>query len=71
MVTAKKKIPAKIAAKFPGSPGHPLYGRPILDIIAKGNLAQMKRMAVTARKHVRDVTAALNKLDAKIKNAGR
>jgi hypothetical protein len=31
----------------------------------------MKRMAVTARKHVADVQAALTKLEAKIKSAGR
>lgn len=67
MVTTKKKLPGKVAAKIPGNPAHPLYGRPILDIIKTGNVAQMKRMATTARKHVKEVEAALAKLDAQIK----
>lgn len=70
MVTTKKKLPTRIAAKIPGNPAHPLYGRPILDIIKTGNVAQMKRMATTARKHVKEVTAALAKLDAQIKKTG-
>ena len=70
MVTAKKKVPGKVAAKIPGNPAHPLYGRPILDIAKRGNIAQMKRMATTARKHVKEVTAALAKLDAQIKKTG-
>jgi Domain of unknown function (DUF1843) len=70
MVTAKKKAPSKVAAKIPGNPAHPLYGRPILDIIKTGNVAQMKRMATSARKHVKEVNAALAKLDAQIKKTG-
>jgi hypothetical protein len=70
MVTTKKKIPGKVAAKIPGNPAHPLYGRPILDIIKTGNVAQMRRMATTARKHVKEVEAALAKLDARIKKTG-
>jgi Domain of unknown function (DUF1843) len=70
MVTTKKKIPGKVAAKIPGNVAHPLYGRPILDIIKTGNVAQMKRMATTARKHVKEVEAALAKLDARIKKTG-
>jgi hypothetical protein len=67
MVAAKRKLPAKIAAKIPGNPAHPLYGRPILDIIKTGNVAQMKKMATTARSHIKEVEAALAKLDARIK----
>jgi hypothetical protein len=67
MVTTKKKIPASVAAKIPGNPAHPLYGRPILDVIKTGNISQMKRMATSARSHLKEVTAALAKLDAQIK----
>lgn len=67
MVTTKKKLPGKIAAKIPGNPAHPLYGRPILDVIKTGNVTQMKRMATTARNHIKEVEAALAKLDARIK----
>lgn len=70
MVTTKKKLPTKIGSKIPGHPAHPLYGRPILDIIKTGNIAQMRRMATTARRHVREVEAALAKLDAQIKRTG-
>jgi hypothetical protein len=69
-MVARKKIPSKVASKIPGNPAHPLYGRPILDVIKTGNVAQMKRMATTARKHVKEVQAALTKLDAQIKKAG-
>ena len=74
MVTKKRvttKTTTKIPSKIPGSPGHPLYGRPILDVIRTGNIAQMKKMAATARAHVKDVTSALNKLEAKIKTASK
>jgi len=45
----------------------PLYGRPILDAIKRGNMAEMKRIAAQARAHVKDVNAALSKLDASLK----
>ncbi len=70
MVAAKKKAPGKVASKIPGNPAHPLYGRPILEILKGGNLAQMKRMATTARSHIKAVEAALAKLDAGIKKGG-
>ena len=64
-----RKIPIEIAKKIPGKGPHPLYGRPIEDVIARGSLAEMKKMAVTARKHIAEVQTALTKLDAKIKQA--
>ena len=70
MVAAKKKLPSKIGAKIPGKGPHPLYGRPIEQIAKIGTLAQMRAMAKTARSHVKEVTAALAKLDAQIKKAG-
>jgi hypothetical protein len=45
----------------------PLYGRPILDAIKRGNIAEMKKLATQARAHVKDVNAALAKLDASLK----
>lgn len=45
----------------------PLYGRPILDAIKRGNIAEMRRIATQARAHVKDVNAALSKLDASLK----
>jgi hypothetical protein len=69
MVAAKKRAPASVLKKIPGSSVHPLYGRPIEQIIKTGSLAQMKVMAKTARAHVNAVSAALAKLDAKIKSS--
>lgn len=61
--TSKKLIPSK----HPKSPFHPLYGRPILDAVKAGNVTQMRQIRATAVKHVKEVQAALAKLDAKIK----
>lgn len=66
-MVAKKSIPSKISAKLPGGKAHPLYGRPILDVIKTGNIAQMRKMATTARSHIKEVQAALTKLEAQIK----
>ena len=70
-MVAKKRAPAKVAAKIPGSGVHPLYGRPIEQIARTGTLAQMRAMAKTARAHVKAVNAALAKLDARIKAGGK
>lgn len=59
-----QKAASIISSKNPRSPAHPLYGRPILDAIKRGNVAEMKRIATQARTHVREVNAALAKLDA-------
>ena len=61
--TSKKLIPTK----HPKSPFHPLYGRPILDAIKTGNLAQMRQIRGVAQKHVTEVNAALAKLEARLK----
>ena len=66
-MATKKKAPTKVSSKIPGSGAHPLYGRPILDAIKRGNVAEMKRIATQARAHVKDVNAALAKLDASLK----
>jgi hypothetical protein len=41
----------------------PPYGLAIRDAIARGDASEMKRVAASARKHLREVTAALDKLD--------
>jgi hypothetical protein len=40
-----------------------LYGIPIWDAIKRGELAEMKRLAVVARAHVKEVEAALSALE--------
>lgn len=66
-MATKKKAPTRVSAKIPGSGAHPLYGRPILDAIKRGDLAEMKRVRTQALAHVKEVNAALAKLDAKLK----
>jgi hypothetical protein len=53
-------------SKHPLSKFHPLYGRPILDAIKTGNVAQMRQIRSVAQKHVREVEAALAKLEARL-----
>jgi hypothetical protein len=65
-IAIKKTAPA-FSSKNPKSPAHPLYGRPILEAIKRGNVAEMKRIATQARAHVKEVNAALAKLDASLK----
>jgi hypothetical protein len=65
---ATKKAPTKVSSKIPGSSAHPLYGRPILDAIKRGNVAEMARVRTQALTHIKEVTAALAKLDAKLKS---
>jgi hypothetical protein len=58
-----RKAPAKKAS---GSPIVALYAVPIHACIRRGDIAEMKKMAARARKHVSDVTSALAALDKKI-----
>ena len=65
---SKKATSVKVAvSKSPKSPFHPLYGRPILDAVKTCNVAQMRQIRATSVKHVKEVQAALAKLDAKLK----
>jgi hypothetical protein len=41
----------------------PPYGEPIRSALARGDNAEMKRVAASARKYLREVQAALGKLD--------
>jgi len=64
---ASKKAPGRVSSRIPGSAAHPLYGRPILEAVARGDLAEMKRIRTQALAHIKEVNAALAKLDAKLK----
>jgi hypothetical protein len=54
-------------SKHPLSKFHPLYGQPILEAVKSGNVAQMRSIRAEAVRHVREVNAALAKLDARLK----
>lgn len=43
-----------------------LYGPPIRDAIRRGNLAEMRQVAVLARAHVKEVEAALSALEKEL-----
>ena len=43
-----------------------LYGPPIRDAIKRGDLAEMKKLAVLARAHVKEVEAALSALEKEL-----
>jgi hypothetical protein len=59
-----RKKPSASSKKKP--PIVPLYGVPIKQCAARGNLQEMKSMAAKARKHISDVQAALGKLEQSI-----
>jgi hypothetical protein len=61
----KSKATKKTAAK--SSTGVvPPYGPPIRDAIARGNLEEMRAVARSARKWIKDAEAALQKLEESI-----
>jgi hypothetical protein len=67
MPTKKTAKPtAKKAAYKKGSPIVALYSVPIYGAIKRGNLAEMKKLAAQARKHISDVSTALAALEKKI-----
>ena len=43
-----------------------LYGPPIRDAIRRGDAAEMKKLAVLARSHLKDVQSALKELEKSI-----
>ncbi|HXD29468.1 MAG TPA: DUF1843 domain-containing protein [Pyrinomonadaceae bacterium] len=61
---AVKKVTKSKAA--PASGAVPPYGPPIKEAIARGNVAEMKAMAKSARKWLTDVQKALEALDKAI-----
>ena len=55
------KSATRSAATRPGAA--PPYGQAIRDAIARGDAAEMRRVAAGARKHVSDIQSALDRLD--------
>jgi hypothetical protein len=45
----------------------PLYAVPIYNAIARGDLQEMRKLAVQGRKHIKDVQSALAALEKKLK----
>lgn len=68
MAKSTKKKPAKKTSAR--KPPIALYGVPINEAAASGDLRQMKSMAAKARKHIGDVSAALARLEKAIAKAG-
>lgn len=64
-----KKSRKSALAKVASGPVPP-YGDPIHKAIARGELREMKALATSTRKWIRDVQSAIAKLDASIKKAG-
>lgn len=48
----------------------PPYGPPIREAMARGDAAEMRRVASSARKWIKDAQAALDKLEAKLAKSG-
>lgn len=67
-----RKVSAKLAAKASKKPAAlnkpivALYAVPIYSAIKRGDAAEMKKLAAQARKHVKDVSAALADLEKRI-----
>lgn len=71
-MATRKSAPAKGAQKSAKKGGAlsaarpgpiPPYGEAIRDAVARGDQAEMRRVAASARKYLKDVQAALDKLD--------
>ncbi|HEV2763022.1 MAG TPA: DUF1843 domain-containing protein [Pyrinomonadaceae bacterium] len=64
------KLGTKALTKLPGSklrpPEHVMYGVAIREAIARGDLAEMRNIAVQARRHLNDVQTALRSLESKL-----
>ena len=62
-----KKAGARAAAT---SGAVPPYGPPIREAIARGDVAEMRKVAASARKWIKDAQAALDKLEQKLAQTG-
>lgn len=60
--TSSSKSPKAVAARGAVPP----YGPPIKEAIARGNVAEMKKLAASSRKWLKDVQTALAALDKAI-----
>jgi hypothetical protein len=63
---AIKATPAfDISRLRPG--GRVMYAQPIWDAIARGNVVEMRQLATAARSYIKEVQAAIAKLEGKIR----
>lgn len=67
---AAKKGGSKTAAARPTTGAVPPYGPPIREAIARGDAAEMRKVAASARKWINDAQTALAKLEAKLAKSG-
>lgn len=69
--SAKKGSTKKGGAKSAATSGAvPPYGVAIREATARGDAAEMRRVAAAARKWIQDAQAALEKLEQKLSKAG-
>jgi hypothetical protein len=66
---SSKKGAAKSAARATAG-AVPPYGPPIREAMARGDAAEMRRVASSARKWIKDAQAALEKLEKRIGKLG-
>lgn len=64
-----KKAGATAAAARPTSGAVPPYGEAIRQATARGDQAEMRKAAASARKWIKDAQAALEKLETKLGGA--
>jgi hypothetical protein len=66
MPTEKRSKPARKTATRSKSGAVPPYGEPIRQAIARGDLQEMRKVALSARRHLSAVQSALDALDKAI-----
>ena len=59
-------MPARKKSGYKAIPIRPIYGVAIYGVIRTGSADEKKKLAVQARKHLKDVKAALAALEKKI-----
>ena len=67
---ASKKGGATAAAARPTSGAVPPYGEAIRQATARGDQAEMRKAAASARKWIKDAQTALDKLEKKLGTSG-
>lgn len=67
---AKKGGASASGAARPAAGAVPPYGVAIREAAARGDAAEMRKVANNARKWIKDAQAALDKLDQKLSKAG-
>lgn len=63
---ARKAAAKGAKVKPPPIPIQPLYAVPIYAAVDRGDLAEMKKLAKAARKHIAEVNSALVALEKKL-----